>query len=59
MEYKLKDNNGRDYVINDIQKFAKHIFKYHSHGISVHEEKGHYFDVDESFRKKLIKFLDA
>tara|TARA_B100000029_G_scaffold466126_1_gene501344 strand:+ start:75 stop:254 length:180 start_codon:yes stop_codon:yes gene_type:complete len=59
MKYTLKDNNGRDYKINDVKKFAKHIFQYHSHGSSVHEENGHYFYIDESFRKKLIKFLDV
>ena len=33
--------------------FLKHIQKYHNTGISIHEQNGHYFTVDDSFRKML------
>ena len=35
------------------KSFLKHIQKYHNAGISIHEENGHYFTVDDSFRKML------
>ena len=35
------------------KSFLKHIQKYHNTGISIHEQNGHYFTVDDSFRKML------
>ena len=57
MIYKIKDNNGIYFEIRDIKKFAKHIFQYHSIGISLHQEKGYNFTVDDTFRKKIANFL--
>ena len=57
MTYRIKDNAGKYYVIKDIKKFAKHIFQFHSSGISLHEEKGCHFTVDDAFREKVEKFL--
>ena len=57
MTYKIKDNDGIYYEIKDIKKFAKHIFQYHSIGISLHQEKGYNFTVDDTFRKKIANFL--
>ena len=50
---KIKDNNGYDYVITDIDSFYLHIQEYHSSGTSIHEENGHYFTVDDAFRYKI------
>ena len=50
---KIKDNNGYDYVITDIDSFYLHIQEYHSSGTSIHEENGHYFTVDDAFRTKI------
>jgi len=33
--------------------FKKHLDEYHSSGSSVHDEDGHYFTVDQNFRKKI------
>ena len=55
--YKIKDNNGIYYEIKDIKKFAKHIFQFHSIGISLHQEEGSDFTVDDAFRKKVANFL--
>ena len=57
MTYKIIDNNGIYYEIRDIKKFLKHIFQFHSIGISLHQEKGHDFTVDNEFREnsKLFK----
>tara|TARA_A200000113_G_C8805255_1_gene335449 strand:+ start:673 stop:861 length:189 start_codon:yes stop_codon:yes gene_type:complete len=57
MTYKIKDNDGKYYEIKDIKKFAKHIFQFHSNGISLHQEEGYGFTVDNAFRQKVASFL--
>ena len=56
MTYTIKDRNGQDYEIQDIERFANHISKNHSSGVSIHEENGYYFTVDDDFRKKILDF---
>ena len=53
--FKIKDNNGNDYVIKDIESFYQHIIQFHSSGTSLHEENGHYFTVNDDFRSKIKK----
>ena len=55
MQIKIKDNNGNDYIIKDLKSFNKHILDYHHAGISLHEEDGHYFTVNDDFRSKVEK----
>lgn len=55
MKKTIKDNNGIDVEV-DIDKFIEHINQFHKTGISIHDEKGHYFTVDENFRKKLKEY---
>ena len=43
--------------IQDIKKFAKHIFEVHNIGTSLHQENGHDFTVNVVFRKKIAKLL--
>ena len=50
---KIKDNNGSDYFIADIVSFYQHIQEYHSSGTSIHEENGHYFTVEDTFRSQV------
>ena len=57
MNYKIKDSNGVEYVIKDIKKFAKHIFEFHSTGISLHQEDGHDFIVDDTLREKISELI--
>ena len=57
MTNKIKDNDGIYYEIKDIKKFAKHIFNFHAIGISLHQEKGCDFTVDDVFRGKIAHFL--
>ena len=57
MNHKIKDNDGIYYEIKDIKKFAKHIFQYHSNGISLHQEKGCNFTINDTFRGKVVNFL--
>ena len=49
---KIKDDNGKLIEV-DIVKFKKHLDQYHSTGSSLHEENGHYFTVNDNFRKML------
>ena len=53
--YKIKDNNGNDYIITDVVSFYQHILHYHLTGTSIHEENGHYFTVDDVFRAQIEK----
>ena len=48
----IKDNRGTDVEI-DIKEFVHHINKYHHSVISIHKERGHYFRVNDNFRKML------
>ena len=49
---KIKDDNGKEIEV-DLKKFQKHIDEYHGSGIGIHDENGHYFTVNDNFRKKL------
>tara|TARA_B100000242_G_C42980524_1_gene455087 strand:+ start:316 stop:504 length:189 start_codon:yes stop_codon:yes gene_type:complete len=57
MSHKIKDNDGIYYEIKDIKKFANHIFQFHSNSISLHQENGCNFTVDDAFRRKVVNFL--
>ena len=52
----IQDNNGNQVEV-DLKKFINHINEFHKNGISIHEERGHYFTVNDKFRKKLIKMI--
>ena len=52
----LKDDSGNTVEV-EVQKFIKHIKQFHNSGTSVHDEKGHYFTVDDKFRNKLKSML--
>ena len=53
---KVKDLNNRIYLIDDIDQFVSHINEYHAHGVSIHEENGFFFQIDNIFREKIKKF---
>ena len=55
----VQDNLGRDYEIPNIESFYQHLKEFHLNGISVHEEKGHYFTVNDNFREKIKKMFDG
>ena len=52
---KIKDLNDRIYLIDDIDQFVSHINEYHAHGVSIHEENGFFFQIDDFFREKIKK----
>ena len=54
----LNDDSGNPVEV-DLKIFIDHINHYHKTGNSIHEEKGHYFTVNETFREKLKKMLES
>lgn len=49
----IHDDQVNSYEILDIKSFYGHLKEFHFNGISVHEEGGHYFTVNNDFRKKI------
>ena len=54
----IKDNNGNDYIVKNATLFLEHIKLFHNKGKSLHEENGHYFSIDDSFRTNLKKSIN-
>ena len=53
----IKDDKGREVEV-DLDKFIDHINHYHRTGTSIHDdENGHYFTVDDNFRRKLKEIV--
>ena len=50
------DNNGEEVKV-DLIKIVHHINLYHKTGKSIHDESGHYFTVDDNFRRKLKEIV--
>ena len=48
----IKDDNGIEVEI-ELNKFIDHINQFHKTGTSIHDENGHYFTVNDNFRKRL------
>ena len=57
MIYKIKDDDGKEYEIKDIEKFAKHVFEFHSTGSSLHEENGFCFTINDALREKIAELI--
>ena len=55
----IKDDDGNNYLIKDIKSFHKHILEYHGSGISIHEENGHYFTVNDKFRNMINDLVNS
>ena len=54
----IKDNSGEDFEIKDIKSFHQHILEKHAAGTSEHFEDGHWFTVDDEFRKMIINLTN-
>ena len=54
----LKDNS-ENLVKVDLKTFIDHVNHYHKTGTSIHEERGHYFTVNKTFREKLKKMSEG
>lgn len=55
---KIKDDEGQLVEVN-LKSFNQHLKEYHAKGTSIHEEKGHYFTVNQNFRDKIKQLLDS
>ncbi len=53
----IKDDKGKEIEV-DLVKFVNHINKFHKVGTTIHDENGHYFTVNDNFRKKLKEILE-
>jgi len=53
----ISDDKGEEIQV-DLKKFMEHIDRFHKTGTSIHDEDGHYFTVNESFRNKLKEIED-
>jgi|TARA_B110000914_G_C15088256_1_gene276107 hypothetical protein len=57
---KIKDIDGRDYIIEDLDRFISHLEDFHTvNGKadgSLHEENGYYFKVTQDFLNQIIDF---
>ena len=57
----IKDNNGNEYFIEDINKFRHHLYYFHtSNGkadFSVHKENGYYFTVTTKLLEQVNNFI--
>ena len=53
----IKDDKGKEIEV-DLVKFINHITKFHKTGTTIHDENGHYFTVDDNFRKRLKEMLE-
>ena len=49
----IKDNSGEDFEMKDLKSFHQHILEKHAAGTSKHYEDGHWFTVDDEFRKMI------
>ena len=49
----ISDDSGNECPIENIRTFRKHLQLFHKKGVSIHDENGHYFTVDDSFRQKI------
>ena len=62
MHYVL-DNNGRKYLIKEINEFYEHLIEFHTNdgrgNNSLHEESGYYFTVTEDFFEKIKKMFNS
>ena len=53
----LNDNKGKEYSVEDIRIFQKHLKLFHNRRVTVHDENGHYFTVDDEFRNKIDQLV--
>ena len=55
----VQDTRGRGYETPNIESFYQHLKEFHRNGISVHEEEGRYFIVNDNFREKIKKMFEG
>ncbi len=53
----ILDINKKDYTVKDVERFLEHLFNFYSKVISLHEENGFLFEINEDFRNKIFLFM--
>ena len=57
----IKDNKSNKYVVNDPNKFRKHLLNFHTSkgkaNLSLHEENGHYFTATTNLLEEVNNFF--
>ena len=53
----ILDINKNEYNVKDVKRFSEHIFNFHSRGVSLHEENGFFFEINDDFRNKILLFM--
>jgi hypothetical protein len=53
----IQDDRGNDVTV-ETKSFLKHIKQFHQTGVSVLEERGRYFIVDDNFRRMLHETIN-
>ena len=58
----LKDNSGRNYIVDNPKLFQKHLLEFHVYNDeadnSIHEENGFYFTVTSEMLEKVTSFIN-
>ena len=49
----IRDASENVCRIENIRTFRKHLQLFDKKGVSIHDENGHYFTADDSFRQKI------
>ena len=52
----IKDINREYYVVDNIKEFSDNINKYHLTGVSINEEKGCFFRINDLLREQFKNF---
>ena len=57
----IKDNKGSSYVINDPDRFIKHLFEFYTLNgeadLSLHVENSHYFTITKKLINEVNNFI--
>ena len=49
----IRDDSGNECPIEISRTFRKHLQLFHEKRVSIHDENGHYFTLDDYFRQKI------
>ena len=53
----ILDINKKEYTVKDVKRFSDHIFKFHSTGVSIHEENGYIFKINDDLRYQILLYM--
>ncbi len=53
----ILDINNNKYTVKDVKRFSDHIFKFHATGVSIHEENGYIFKINDDLRYQILLYM--